>query len=281
MANVIPLAGLGSRFDKEGYKLPKPLIPVSGEPMILKAVRQLPKSDKWIFIVRKEHIDNYKIDELIKSEIPDAIVISVEKNTEGQACTCLLAEPYLDLEEELFIAPCDSTFLLDKEKFNNLKASEEIGAVFFTLTQRKILEINPNAWGWYNLEEGNETIKDISIKIPVSATPFNDHAVTATFYFKKARDFIDSTKLMIKENYRINNEFYVDALPKFLEKLGKKSVICDVDLYVSWNKPEDLHDFERIEFIVKNKLNPESLNEEEKRLLPLWKKYLENEKNRV
>ncbi len=34
---LIPLAGAGSRFAKVGYKDPKPLIEVSGKPMILQA----------------------------------------------------------------------------------------------------------------------------------------------------------------------------------------------------------------------------------------------------
>lgn len=273
------MAGLGIRFDKEGYKLPKPLIPVSGESMILRIIRGMPKSDKWIFLVRKEHLEAFGIDRIIKKEIPSAIIIPVEKTTDGQACTCMLAEPYLNLDEELFISPCDSSFLYDKQKFEELKKREDVDAIFLTFTKREILKANPNVWGWYKLENDNETIKDISIKVPVSDNPYNDHAVTATFYFKKTRDFINSTNLMIKENYRINNEFYVDSLPKFMKVLGKKSVIFDVDLYVSWNKPEDLHDYEKIEFIIKNNVFESNLSEEEISLMPLWKRYFENERN--
>ena len=44
------MAGLGSRFSKEGYTTPKALIPVSGVPMIIQAIRNMPPSEKWIFI---------------------------------------------------------------------------------------------------------------------------------------------------------------------------------------------------------------------------------------
>ena len=125
MANLIPMAGEGSRFANEGYRMPKTLVPVSGVPMIIKAIRDMPPTDKWIFVVRKEHIDNFAIDKLIKSEIKDAIIIPVEKTTEGQACTCMLAENYLDDNEELFIAACDNGYLYDKEKFNELKKPYE------------------------------------------------------------------------------------------------------------------------------------------------------------
>ena len=274
MINLIPMVGLGTRFSNEGYKLSKPLVPVSGIPMILKVIRDLPKADKWIFVMREEHIE-YGVDKLIKKEIPDAIIISVRGTTEGQACTCMLAEKYLDSDEELFIASCDNGFLYDKDKFNQLKSREDSDCIIWTFTQRETLKKNPNAWGWYKLEEDNETIKDISVKVPVSDIPYNDHAVVATFWFKKAKDFVEATNLMIEQNYRINNEFYVDAIPKFLQQMNKKSVIFDVDLYVGWGKPDDLHDYEVVEFVAKYGIVPENFSEENKKLMPLWKIYFE------
>jgi len=53
---------------------------------------------------------------------------------------------------------------------------------------------------------------------------------------------------MVKENYRINNEFYVDSMPIFYKKMGKRSVIFDVDLYVGWGKPSDLYQYEEREY---------------------------------
>jgi len=275
MANIIPMAGLGSRFSEQGYQLPKPLISVSGIPMIIKVIRDLPPADKWIFIVRQEHIDDYQIDKLIKTEIPNAIIIPVNKTTEGQACTCMLAEPYLDLEESIFITACDISFLYNKEKYNELINNSDIDSIVWTFTQRENLKRNPNAWGWYKLEEDNQTIKDISVKVPISDDPYNDHAVVATFYFKKAKDFINATNLMIQENYRINNEFYVDSLPKFMRMLGKKSVIFDVDLFICWGKPDELYDYQKMEYVVRNKISKGELSDEGMRLLPLWKRYFE------
>lgn len=277
MINLIPMAGLGTRFSQLGYKLSKPLISVSGLPMIVKVIRDLPPADKWVFVIRKEHI-GYGVDKIIKKEIPNAIIITVEKTTEGQACTCLLAEQYLNPDEELLIASCDVGFLYNKEKFDFLKKRTDVDCIVWTFTQRETLKRNPHAWGWYNLESDEETIRDISVKIPVSNNPYQDHAVVATFYFKKAKDFIDSANLMIRENYRINNEFYVDAIPKFLQKLNKKSIIFDVDLFVCWGKPDDLHDYEKMEFIIKYGIFPSDITEEEKRLLPFWKEYFEKSK---
>jgi len=274
MANIIPMAGLGSRFSNEGYTLPKPLIPVSGVPMVIKAIRDMPPSDKWIFMVRQEHITEYNLDKIIKMELPEAIIIPVKETTEGQASTCMLAEKYLDPNEPVFIAACDNGYLYDKEKYAQLTKNPAVDAIVWTFTQSDSLVTNPSAWGWIILDEDGETINDMSIKIPVSNDPYNDHAVVATFFFRRAKDFIDATILMIEQNYRINSEFYVDALPIFLKKLGKRSVFFDVDLYVGWGTPKDYLDYQGMEKIIQSQTQPPSLSAEDTASLPLWRKYL-------
>lgn len=273
MINIIPLAGKGGRFSEKGYVLPKPLIPISNTPMIIKAIRDIPNSNKWIFIVRKEHINDYQIDILIKSEIPNAIIMPIEKVTEGQACTCMLAKPYLNPKESVFISACDNSYLYDKKKYAKLCRNNNVDCIVWTFTKHETLRRNPTAWGWCSLEEDNLTIKDMSIKTPISKDPYNDHAVVGSFFFKMAKDFIDATYLMIKNNYRINNEFYVDAVPIFLKKMGKRSVIFDVDLYIGWGTPKDLYEYQRIEYFCKYNIKPIGLSEEDKRLFPLWKDY--------
>ena len=47
---LIPMAGAGSRFKKEGYKISKPLILVNQKPMVVEATNHLPKGDKYIYI---------------------------------------------------------------------------------------------------------------------------------------------------------------------------------------------------------------------------------------
>ncbi len=268
MANIIPMAGLGSRFIKEGYLLPKPLIPISGRPMILNVIDCLPPSDKWIFIVRKEHVEEYGLEKLIKSKIKKAIIIPVEKTTEGQASSCMLAMPYLSDNDPILIAACDNGFLYNKKKFQKLINMKDVDAIVWTFTQNNLLN-RPGAWGWAKLEEDNLTIKDMSVKVPVSENPFNDHAVVATFFFKKAKLFKEAYDLMVKENYRINNEFYVDSIPVFYNRLGLKCVIFDVDLYVGWGKPEDVRLYEKKEYFCKYWESGLRLNREELK----WKNF--------
>lgn len=272
------MAGVGSRFLREGYLLPKTLIPVSGVPMVINAIRGMPKSNKWIFIVRQEHIDDYGIDLLLKKEIPDAIIIPVSKTTEGQLCTCLLAETYLEPDESVFIAACDNICLYNLKKYERLCNQEDIDCIVWTFTKSETLKCNPSAFGWCVLEDDNLTVKNMSIKKPVSNNPYYDHAVVASFFFKRAKDFIESANLMIKENYRINNEFYVDAIPIFLKKLNKRSVIFDVDLFLSWNSPKDLYYYQKMEYLCKYGIKALDILTYDKDKITLWKKYFKIDK---
>ena len=189
MANIIPMAGLGNRFSSEGYVLPKPLIPVSGVPMIVAAIRDMPKSDKWVFLVRKEHVENFGIDKVLRRSAKNATVVPVEKTTQGQACTCMLAMPYVDKDEPIYIASCDSGSAYDAKKYAALVGDEAVDSIVWTFTQQETLRRNPAAWGWVVPENDGITIRDVSIKKPVSADPFHDHAVTAGFFFRTAGAF--------------------------------------------------------------------------------------------
>lgn len=275
MANLIPMAGLGSRFSREGYTLPKPLIPVSGIPMVVRAIRAMPPSDKWIFIVRQEHIDSHRIDRILLKEVPGAAIIPLDYTTEGQASTCLLAEKHLDRDEELFIAACDNASVIDAARYRELRSDLSVDAVAWTLTRRERLRTSPHSFGWYRLARDGLTIEDVSVKVPVSDNPYGDHAVVASFWFRRAGDFIEAANLMTQEDYRINGEFYVDAVPLFLKRLGKRSVIFDVDLFVGWGTPAELRDYEIMERACRHGSPRGLLDDESRRLLPLWREYFQ------
>lgn len=269
MVNVIPMSGSGSRFAEAGYKLPKPLIPVSGRPMIFSVIDAMPKADRWVFVVREEHVREYGIDAVILSRVPNATIV-IDPNPHGQATSCMLALPHVNPDEDMFVAACDNSFLYNAEKFATLTEQPGVDAVLWTFTNDEALTAKPEAWGWVKLAADGETIDDMSVKIPVSTNPLNDHAVVASFYFKKMRQFKEACELMMREGHTVRGEYYVDSLPIFYKKMGLRTVIFDVDLYVGWGKPEDLHRFEEVEYQFQYGKLKESVREVDTR----WVRYL-------
>ena len=107
------MAGEGSRFLKEGWTTPKPLIELNGQPLFKHAISSVTDKDiqmKYSFIVRQEHIDKHQIDKGIKSFLPEANLFSVVKTTRGAVETCLIAESTIADDDAVIIMDCDLEF---------------------------------------------------------------------------------------------------------------------------------------------------------------------------
>ena len=87
---VVPMAGLGQRFVNEGYSVTKPLIPVSGRPMVLQATHDLPAVECHAFVLRGDMPEVDSISDELRCSYPNAVVEIIPAVTEGQACTALI-----------------------------------------------------------------------------------------------------------------------------------------------------------------------------------------------
>lgn len=241
--NLIPLAGAGSRFVQEGYTDPKPLIKLSGKPMIIQATSYIPKSEQNVFICRLEHLTKYNLMQTLTYDFPNAQIIQVEKLTEGQAKTCELGLPIINSENELFISACDNGVLWDVEKYEALLNDNSIDVIVWGFKNHPSSKLNPQMYGWIDaLDTG--TVKNVSVKVPISNDPYNDYAIVGSFYFRKAKHFTESIEQLFKKNIRVNGEFYVDSAINEAIELGLKVVVFEVDSYICWGTPNDLRTFE-------------------------------------
>lgn len=241
--SLIPMAGRGSRFTAEGYTTPKPLIEVSGKPMVIQAAVALPKSEKHIFVCLKEHLDNYPIEKEIKAVEPNAKIIPLSEVTEGQACTCELGLKDEDLDSPLVIAPSDWQALWDADKYSKLINDGETDAIVWSFKHSQMGALKPEAYGWIAADE-NDTVTEVSVKKPVSDEPYNDHGVLAIFSFRKVSIFLEGLKYLYDNNIRVNNEFYVDSVMDALVKMGKNVKVFEASHYLTWGTPDEFKMYE-------------------------------------
>jgi len=238
---LIPLAGRGSRFAKVGYKDPKPLIDVSGKPMIVQAANYLPKSTDNIFVCLGEHLDSYPLEEEIKKVYTDAKIVRIDEVTEGQAITCALGLTNTDGNAPLLIAATDNGMLYDKAKYQALLDDQKVDAIVWTFRHHQSSKNNPQMYGWVKTHD--ETVKGVSVKKAISDDPFNDHAIVGTFYFRTVQYFNEALEGLIKKNVRVNGEFYVDSLVDELINMGLTVKIFEIDDYICWGTPDDYETF--------------------------------------
>lgn len=248
---LIPMAGAGQRFADAGYQVHKPAIMTvdrktgQEKPMVVCATADLPDVEadgsNVIYVDRTFHKTD-GVEDAIRAYYPRADFITVDHLTEGQACTCMLAEDRLNPEEPLLIAGCDNGMDIDRDAFDRLTG--ECDCIVFTYRHNEAVLANPNAYGWM-IADADGNITGTSIKKAISDTPMEDPAVVATFWFRKAKIFIEATKKMIAENDRINGEFYVDQVAKHVLDLGYRAKIFDINRYVGWGTPADYESYQK------------------------------------
>ena len=109
---LLPIAGRAQRFINEGYTMPKPLIMSKDKHIIDWSMSSIDTSEcNIIFAVRLEHINNFSIDDILRSKFGDDIqIVVIDRVTDGSVSTCLLAKEYIDYDLPLIIYTPDVYF---------------------------------------------------------------------------------------------------------------------------------------------------------------------------
>ncbi len=232
---VMPIAGLGSRFTKVGIDTPKPLIDILDKPMVQWAVDSLPfaRPEQFIFIVRQEHVDSHKIDEYLQQRFPGCRVVVIDHVTEGAACTVLLAKEHIDNDEPLIITDCDHYF--ENKEYNEMAKNIPEGIRGMI----PVFKAEGEKWSFARFGEDG-IIKEVAEKRRISS-----YANVGAYFFTKGSDFVWAAEQMIKENKRVNNEFYI--APVYNELISKglllRAPICE--RVWGLGTPEDVERFKQ------------------------------------
>ena len=216
---VVPMAGRGSRFQKEGYTLPKPLIPVLGKPMIQVVINNLrPKvAHRFIFICLQEHLEKYQVAEKLKAWAGAGTeIVTVDQVTEGAACTVLLAKELINNDEPLMIANSDQWVDTDINDYLETMNHENADGLIMTMWA------NDPKWSFVRFNEKHEIIEVVEKEV------VSNEATVGIYNYKHGKDFVRAAEQMIAKNYRVNGEFYVAPAYNELIKEGKKIIIYNI-----------------------------------------------------
>ena len=230
---VIPMAGLGTRFEEKGYKNKKPFIDVNGKPMIQRVIENLdmefdPKYE-FILICLQEDYDKYDFqifDDIVGHT--EYKVICLPDVTEGAAQTLLKAEQYINNDTPMLSFNTDQMIDYNNDTWNHF--SQYDGGI-------------PCFWGdsedWSYARCGQDGfVEEVAEKKVIS----ND-ATAGYYYWRKGSDFVKYAEQMIQDNSRTNGEFYVAPVYNWAIRDGKKVGIYMVDKLYSLGTPEDLQEY--------------------------------------
>jgi len=205
---VLPIAGRGSRFADAGYKVPKPLIPVHGKPMIEVVVNNLRprRPHRFIFVALKEHLDHLSMRETLERIAPGCEIVPVRQVTEGAACTVLLARNLIANQDPLMIANSDQWVDID---INDYLAVSELRAADGLIMTMRADHIK---WSYVGFDPDGWVNRVVEKKV------ISNEATVGIYNFQHGLDFVRAADAMITRNLRVNGEFYV--APAYNEFIG-------------------------------------------------------------
>lgn len=231
MKVVIPMAGLGSRFSKEGYKDHKPLIKVNGKTLIRYSIETLDFLDhKHIIIIRDlggNYIDILK--EELRSINLDFELVVIDKVTSGATSTVMYARDLVDDDDELIITNCDQYLIWNSKEYLEESRNYDSSILLYKSDNEK------NSFAKIT----NGKVVSIAEKKAIS----ND-ALVGVHYWKKAKYFFDSADESVRK-CDINRETYISETYNYLIRDNKSvgGISIGDGFYYSTGTPEDLQVF--------------------------------------
>ncbi len=234
---VVPMAGLGSRFQQAGYTTPKPMIPVHGVPMIEVVVNNLrpARAHRFLFICQEKHIEEYQLRPFLAKVAPGCTVIGIPGVTQGAACTVLCAKEHINTNNPLMIANSDQWINYSIDDYLLRFDTYRYSGFIMTMTS------NLSKWSFIRRGVDKRVVEVVEKKV------VSDEATCGIYNFARGKDFVRSAEAMIAANIRVNNEFYVAPVYTQMIQEGHQIEACSIgtdrDGMYGLGTPEDLEHF--------------------------------------
>ena len=223
---VITMGGLGSRFRKMGYIVPKYMIEAKGKTLFEWSMISLEgykdDVDQYIFIAIKDEtcdVESFINEKCQEMGLKKYHIIILDYLTDGQATTAMMASKYWNLENSLLIYNID-TYV----EAGEMNSAELKGDGFIPCFQAE-----GDHWSFVRLDESGKVV-EIKEKKRIS-----NYCTLGAYYFKTCKLYKDLyEEYYCKTRELVNGEKYVAPLYDYL--LSKNG-----EIYISDIMPNKVH----------------------------------------
>lgn len=205
------MAGLSSRFIKQGYTKPKYQLEISDRPLFdycILSFKRYFDSESFLFIVRANADQDFVNERINRLGIKNAHVMVLGQDTRGQAETVYLGLQNTDISNQSL-----TIFNIDTIR-PNFRFPEVVS------TSDGYLEVfrgDGEGWSFIDVDEETDCVKRTTEKVRIS-----DLCSTGLYFFKDAQVFIDLFEKISKEdvNLQQGGEYYVAPMYNLLIEKG-------------------------------------------------------------
>ena len=226
---VMPMAGRGSRFNKEGFDLPKPLLEIYGMPFFYWATKSISKFidlSSIDFVVLQEHIEKFSIDKVIKKFFPETRIVGLQEVTEGAVITSMKGIEEINDDLPIIFNDCDHLFKSKEfNNFCNLNFDSTIDGILLTF------KANEPKYSFVEKDIDGNIIRTVEKKV------VSDEAICGCYYFKNKEIFLKSAeKYLINCNY---NEYFMSGVYNVMIQDNKNVKSIKTDFHIPFGVPEE------------------------------------------
>lgn len=219
MTVVITMAGIGARFRKAGYTVPKYMIEAKGKTLFEWSMDSLldynEHVSKYVFVVRKEdHSEEFIRRKCVGYGLHCVDIVEIDHMTDGQATTCMLAMPYCDDNEAIMVYNIDTYVEPYEMKYRDIYGDGHIPC----------FHADGDHWSFAKLnEEGKVTEVREKVRISNNCTLGAYYFSSAALYKKMYNEYY------VDESRMEKNEKYIAPLYNYMIENGMDVTISIVD----------------------------------------------------
>lgn len=224
---IMPMGGAGSRFFDNGYVLPKPLIEIHEKPFLYWATKSITKFvdvADITFVVLQQHIDEHKIDEVIRGYFPDACIKVLPGILPGPVFTALKGVEDIIDDGPIVFNDCDHMF--KSSALNQLLTDGfDLDGALVTFKS------NGAQFSYVKYDEQSNVVGTIEKKV------VSDHAICGAYVFRNAELFKDISRIYV-DNCPYN-ECFMSGLYNVMCSMNMKIKDYLLDFHVEFGTPEE------------------------------------------
>jgi NDP-sugar pyrophosphorylase family protein len=242
---VVPMSGQGHRYRQAGYDDPKPLITVSGEPMIQRVLGDYPAHWPCTFVMASNH-ESSELPGLLKRLRPGStqIAIAPHQRGPGHAIEAALANGHLDWDAPVFVSYCDYGVVWDARAFERYVRDTDCDGCLTCYRGFHAHYLSPQMYAYARLD--GDRVVEIREKGCFTDDRETEYASAGGYYFKSARLLAEALAAQHAQGLQLGGESYtslsVEALLRARDDLQIR--VFELDGFFQWGRPEDLRAFE-------------------------------------
>ncbi len=199
VVNVLVLAAGRVPRQQNDAEYPSCLAEIGGSPLLERIVAntQVIENTRFSCVFLNSEAQRYHLDRIARLLVPSARCFLVPEQTQGSACTALLAACQLEATAELLIVSANE--LVDMNLAEVVRSFRDRELDAGTLVFRSV---HPR-YSYVRLDEDGFVVETAQ-REPISA-----NATAGIFWFARTGDFVEAAKNLIRKDAHVDGSYFV------------------------------------------------------------------------